>query len=51
MNNPLYDYTKKCEDCALFDTEHCYLFTYVTGEHPACDEYIKRNKERKQKND
>lgn len=40
MNKSLYDSTKKCGDCALFNTDACYLVTYVDEEHDACDEYI-----------
>lgn len=34
----------KCGDCALFNTEYCYLVTYVDEKHDACDEYIEEVK-------
>ena len=51
MNNSLYDYTKKCGDCALYNTDACYLVTYVDEEHPACDEYVECRKRKETKND
>lgn len=48
MSKPIYDDTKRCGDCALYETDACYLVTYVDEEHPACDDYIEyRRKEKK----
>lgn len=41
----------KCGDCALFNTDACYLLTYVDEDYKACDEYIGYGKKEEDRNE
>ena len=40
----------KCGECALYNTDACYLLFYVNEEHAACDEFIGYKKKSKVSN-